>query len=161
MTNRLSGLCNGCIAFYSTPIFQNLSPLLIIQLSESAATIPREFTRNPRILELLNNQTSSSSSTLGVVEGLSPTANSILASAVIHQENASTSRIGVQVRKGAGLPRFKGLSSLKSVGGDTFSITAERKAKKADWVQQQSTIGPKFSIALWKSRGIEDKPKQV
>ena len=115
---------------------------------------------NSRILELLNDAGSSS----GIVDNLSPVANSILASAVTHQENASESRIGVQVRKGstksdaAGLPRFKNLA--KSFGTNAVNITTERKNKKADWSQQQLTKGPKFSITLWKSRGVE-KPKQA
>jgi hypothetical protein len=118
---------------------------------------------NPKILDLLINAGASDSTS--IVGNISPTANSILASAVIHQENASESRIGVQVRKGvakpetAGLPRFKSLS--KSAVSGAVSITAERKMKKTDWVQQQSTMGPKFSIALWKSQGVQDKPKQV
>ena len=117
---------------------------------------------NSRILELLNDASSSPCT----VDNLSTLANSILASAVTHQENASESRIGVQVRKGStksdaasGLPRFKNLA--KSAGGGTVSIAAERKIKKADWYQQQSTKGPKFSITLWKSLGVEGKPKQV
>ena len=117
---------------------------------------------NSQILGLLSDADASS----GTVDKLSTVANSILTSAVAHQENASESRIGVQVRKGStksdaasGLPRFKNLA--KSVGSGTVSITAERKNKKTDWFQQQLTKGPKFSITLWKSLGIEAKPKQV
>lgn len=118
--------------------------------------IPQEFVRNSRILELISHNNSTGSDALSVVErSLSPVTNSILANVVTHQENASESRIGVQVRKGAtksdgaGLPCFKGLS--KMVGSSAVSITAERKLKKSDWLQQQSTSGPKFLIALWKS----------
>ena len=84
--------------------------------------IPQEFVGNSRILELISHD--SSSSTLSVVESLSPIASSILASAVTHQETASESRIGVQVCKGAtksdgaGLPCFKGLSKLVGNGTD-------------------------------------------
>lgn len=115
---------------------------------------------NPRILELLNNDPTSDSGR--TVANLSSTTNSILEATVSHQESTSGSRIGVQVRKGSmkpdtgGLSRFKGLQ--KSAG---VSILAERKAKKIDWIQQQSTTGPKFAITLWRSRGVEDKPRQV
>ena len=96
-------------------------------------------------------------------ESLSSTASSILATAVAHQENASESRIGVQVNKGISQSKLTGLQRFKAItkSGGSGSILAERKAKKADWVQQQSTTGPKFSITLWKSRGVEDKPKLV
>ncbi|KAF8238077.1 hypothetical protein L208DRAFT_1375366 [Tricholoma matsutake] len=105
MANRLSGSCNGCIAFY-----------------RSATVIPREFVGNLRILELISHNSSTGSDTLSVVESLSPVTNSILANAVTHQENASESRIGVQVCKGAaksdgaGLPCFKGLSKMVGSG---------------------------------------------
>lgn len=99
------------------------------------------------------------------ISNLSSTASSIISSAVAHQETASESRIGVQVHRGstrlepAGLTRFKNLQ--KSGGNKTVSIRGERKEKKVDWIEQQSAIGPKFSITLWKSHGAEEKPKQV
>ena len=106
------------------------------------------------ILELLGDSDNS----------LSSTSSSILATAVTHQENVSESRIGVQVNKGTSQSKLTGLQCFKAItkaGGSSGSILAERKAKKADWVQQHSVTGPKFSITLWKSRGIKDKPKLV
>ena len=112
----------------------------------------------PKILQqLLPDGDAGAGSATG---SLSSTTTSVLAEAVSHQESASDSRLGVQVRRGphkpepTGLPRFKNLSK-------SSSILAERKGKKADWVEQQSMKGPKFSITLWKSRGVEDKPKLV
>ncbi|KAF8805081.1 hypothetical protein BYT27DRAFT_7258664 [Phlegmacium glaucopus] len=146
MSNGLSGLCNGCIDFYRL-----------------ASAIPQEFMENLRIMELLTSDGTVSGAGLpGVFSNLSSTANSILSTAVAHQETASESRIGVQVRRGstksepAGLACFKNLQ--KSGGG---SILAEQKDKKTDWVQQQLMTGPKFSITLWKCWGIEEKPKQL
>ena len=167
MGNGLSGLCNGCIAFYRKHISLSFCTSIDSQLIGSATAIPRDFLENPRILELISHDTGSSTSSGVETHGLSPIANSILGGAVTHQQNASESRIGVQVRKGlgvaksdgAGLPRFKGLS--KPGGSGSVSIIAERKSKKTDWLQQQSASGPKFSITLWKSRGVEDKLKQV
>ncbi|KAF8967103.1 kinase-like domain-containing protein [Flammula alnicola] len=141
MSNRLSGLCNGCITFY-----------------QSASAIPREFMANAKIMELLTGDATS-------VTNISSAANSIISSAVTHQETASESRIGLQVRRGstrsepAGLKRFK--NTHKSGGSGTLSIRAERKEKKADWIEQQATTGPKFSVTLWKCHGIQEKPKQV
>lgn len=102
-----------------------------------------------------------------VAANLSSSANSILGIAVAHQESASESRIGVQVRKGStkpntgGLPRFKALQKPETSTKRGTSILAERREKKADWTQQQSITGPKFVVMLWKSPGVEEKPKQV
>lgn len=93
---------------------------------------------------------------------ISSAASSILGTAVAHQETASGSRIGLQVRRGTtrsepvGLARFK---NLPKPGGS--SIRVERKEKKTDWIQQKATTGPKFSVTLWKCRGVDAKPKQV
>ena len=119
---------------------------------------------NLKILDLLVT-TSAIPGHRGAVNNLSSTMSSILGTAVDYQESVSESRIGVQVHRGSmksddgGLARFKNLQ--KSGGSGTTSILAERRNKKADWVQQQSTIGPKFSVTLWKCRGVEEKPKQV
>ena len=119
---------------------------------------------NPRILELLNNDPTSDA---GTVANLSSTTNSILEATVSHQESASGSRIRVQVCRGSvkpdagGLPRFKGLQKSAGNGPVGISILAERKAKKIDWIQQQSTTSPKFVVTLWRSWGVEDKPRQV
>lgn len=120
----------------------------------SASVIPREFIMNTKIRELLSSN-----------DNLSSAASSIMSSAVVHQETASESRIGLQVRRGStrleppGLKRFK--NTHKSAGSGTVSIRVERKERKAEWVEQQATTGPKFSVTLWKSRGIQEKPKQV
>jgi hypothetical protein len=109
--------------------------------------------------ELEGHATSSISSATG---NLSSTTTSVLAAAVSHQEFASDSRLGIQNHQGnrkpepAGLARLKNLSKSKST-----SHLAERRQKKGDWVDQQTVKGPKFSITLWKSRGVEDKPKLV
>lgn len=111
---------------------------------------------NKKIMELLNSDTD-----------LSSAASSIMSSAVAHQETASESRIGLQVRRGSaslrseppGLKRFK--NTHKSGGSGTVSIRVERKERKTDWIEQQATTGPKFSVTLWKCHGIQGKPKQV
>jgi len=109
---------------------------------------------NTKIMELLSSNTN-----------LSSAASSIMSSAIAHQETASESRIGLQVRRGStrseppGLKRFK--NAHKSGGSGTVSIRVERKERKADWIEQQATTGPKFSVTLWKCHGIQEKPKQV
>ncbi len=128
---------------------------------------------NTRILELISSQPESDMGSglqippPGAAENLSSTAHSILGSAVAHQENASESRIGLQVRKGStksftngGLTRFKNLqrSDTSAKGG---SILAERKEKKTDWLKQQATSGPKIFAILYISRSVEDKPIAV
>ena len=113
---------------------------------------------NPRIMGLLASDAAPSTD-------MSSTASTIISSAVAHQETASESRIGVQVRRGnarpepVGLSRFKNSKKLRDSG--TISIRTERKDKKADWTEQKAMTGPKFSVTLWKGRGIEEKSKQV
>jgi hypothetical protein len=172
MGGTISGLCNSCISYYCKPVFLIfilVTNMRIINLLVSVPSIPREFMEIPRImkqlrpdhdieLELAGNATSSATG------NLSSTTTSVLAAAVSHQEFASDFRLGVQIHRGsrkpqaepAGLARFKNLSKSKST-----SHLVERKQKKGDWVDQQMVKGPKFSITLWKTRGVEDKPKPV
>jgi hypothetical protein len=113
---------------------------------------------NKKIMELLNSDTD-----------LSSAASSIMSSAVAHQETASESRIGLQVHRGStslrseppGLKRFKNTHKSGSSASGTVSIRVERKERKTDWIEQQATTGPKFSVTLWTCHGIQEKPKQV
>jgi hypothetical protein len=135
--------------------------ILAIWHVESASAVPREFMANTKIMELLISDSDAAAS----ITNLSSTASSIISSAVAHQETASESRIGLQVRRGstrsepAGLKRFK--NTQKSGGSSTVSIRAERKDRKGDWIEQQATTGPKFSVTLWICHDIHEKPKQV
>ena len=132
--------------------------ILINWLVGSASAIPREFMANAKIMELLTSDTA-------YISNLSSATSSIISSAVAHQATASESRIGLQVCQGStrseppGLKRFK--NTHKSGGSGTVSIQVEQKEKKADWIEQQATTGPKFSVTLWKCHGIQEKPKQV
>ena len=119
---------------------------------------------NPRIVQQLHpdgeeNATSTSgiSSTIG---NLSSTTTSVLATAVSHQKIASDSHLGVQIHQGSRKPEPAGLAQFKSLS-KLISHLAERRQKKGDWVDQQTVKGPKFSITLWKSHRVEDKPKPV
>jgi hypothetical protein len=120
----------------------------------SASAIPCEFMANAKIMELLSSNIN-----------LSSAASSIMSSAIAHQETASKYQIGLQVRQGSmrleppELKRFK--NTHKSGGSGTVSIRVKRKERKADWIEQQATMGPKFSVTLWKCHSIQEKPKQV
>jgi hypothetical protein len=172
MSNRLSGLCKGCIDFYSEHLSLPLGLLSSLDVGPGmASAVPREFMSNSRILDLITTASGASATAgdgpPGVIDNLSSTTSSILGTAVAYQESASTSRIGVQVHKGStkseagGLARFKNLRKSEGSSTRPTSILAERRNKKAEWVQQQSITGPKFSVTLWKCRGVEAKPKQV
>ena len=137
----------------------------IVNLLVSAPSIPREFMGIPRIMKQLRPDHDSElegNATSSATGNLSSTTTSVLVAAVSHQKFASDSRLGVQIHQGSRKPEPAGLARLKNISkSKSTSHLAERRQKKSDWVDQQAVKGPKFSITLWKTRGVEDKPKPV
>lgn len=148
MSNNLTTVvCRNCIEFYSKPLVpcHELDTTKILSLG-SLDTLPKDVFMIPGLLPLLVKPTEDDprevNQTFEVQRTSSSGSTAVLDLASNFQKTASSSRLGNKPKTGFSLGQYGNIKKAQMVN-------AERRAKKEDHLQQESTDGPKITVTLW------------